>query len=129
MDIGQRLEQFIQYQSKSKAKFAEQMGWGKQYLHNLTNGQSFGLKPVEAILRKFPELDARWLILGEGAMLSEEYAEGAKVAIRNRIAYLEKLEELLPYMTQEQIKKVCYMDSHLSEVEIKELEEKAKSGT
>lgn len=40
MDIGQRLEQFIQYQSKSKAKFAEQMGWGKQYLHNLTNGQS-----------------------------------------------------------------------------------------
>lgn len=62
-------------------------------------------------------------------MLSEEYAEGAKIAIRNRIACLEKVEKLLPYMTQEQIKKVCYMDLHLSEAEIKELEEKAKSGT
>lgn len=130
MDIGQRLEQFVLYKiKKSKVEFAEQIGWDKQYLNGLIKGKSFGLKPVETLLQKFPELNARWLILGEGSMLSGEYAEGARKRIRNRIAILEKMEDLIPYMAKEQLLEVSYGNMRLSDEEIKKLEDKAKSGT
>lgn len=130
MDIGQRLERFVKYKiKKSQVEFAELMGWDKQYLHGLMKGRSFGLKPVEALLRKFPELNARWLILGEGQMLSGEYAEGARKRIRYRIAILEKMEDLIPYMTKEQLLEVSYGNMRLPDDEIKELEDKSKIGT
>lgn len=65
-----RLLEFIQYKTGGhQAEFAEIMGWSPQYLYNLLKG-AVGIRPVIALLEKFPELNARWLLLGEGAMIS-----------------------------------------------------------
>ena len=51
------------------------LGWSPQYLHNMLNGDSFGIQPVTALLKKFPELNARWLILGEGVMIQQDLSD------------------------------------------------------
>ena len=53
----------------SNLAFAEHMGWTKQYLGTLLDGTAIGLSVVTAICRKFPDIDARWLLLGEGLMI------------------------------------------------------------
>ena len=76
MNIGDRLRQFIEYKTNgSQVEFAEIMGWQPQYLNKLVKGGSFAYNPIVALLQKFPELDARWLILGEGDMIMKDYAE------------------------------------------------------
>lgn len=67
--MNQRLLLFIKYACGRQSVFAARMGWERQYLSKLTRGIGLGLTPVVAILQEFPELDARWLLLGEGDML------------------------------------------------------------
>lgn len=64
--INDRLRRFIESRGMTPQEFAIRMGWTKQYLYKLTSGDSFGLAPVRSLLIEFPDLDARWLILGEG---------------------------------------------------------------
>ena len=69
--MNERLLQFIQYKTGGKqAEFADMMGWSPQYLHKMLKEGGIGIRPIVALLEKFPELNARWLLLGEGAMIS-----------------------------------------------------------
>ncbi len=56
----------------NKAEFARQMGWKPQYLNNILNGSSIGLSPIISLLNNYPNLNARWLLLGEGNMFLED---------------------------------------------------------
>ncbi|MBO5716556.1 MAG: hypothetical protein J6R50_00340 [Alistipes sp.] len=59
----------------SKAQFARMMGWKPQYLSGMLNGR-IGLTPIIRILQVLPNLNARWLLLGEGKMFnSDEWIE------------------------------------------------------
>lgn len=59
----------------NKAQFARMMGWKPQYLNSLLNGR-IGLTPIIYILQMFPNLDARWLLLGDGEIFNySEYIE------------------------------------------------------
>ncbi|MBO5972884.1 MAG: hypothetical protein J6Q07_07735 [Alistipes sp.] len=59
----------------NKAQFARMMGWKPQYLNSLLNGR-IGLTPIIYILQMFPNLDARWLLLGDGDIFNHsEYIE------------------------------------------------------
>lgn len=53
----------------SRTLFAHKVGWSKQRLTNILAGKGIGLATVEALLRTFPDLNARWMIMGEGYML------------------------------------------------------------
>ena len=44
------------------------MGWKPQYLNNILSGNSIGLSPIISLLTNYPNLNARWLLLGEGEM-------------------------------------------------------------
>lgn len=97
--MNKRLAQFIEYKTGGNQKeFADLMGWSPQYLYKMLKGDSMGIQPVVSLLRKFPELDARWLILGEGVMLS---------TVRNRILGLLSLERFIPVMTKEQVQELA----------------------
>lgn len=97
--MNRRLALFIDYKTGGSHKeFADLMGWSPQYLHKMLKGDSMGIQPVVSLLRKFPELDARWLILGEGVMLSP---------VRNRILGLLSLEKFIPVMTKEQVQELA----------------------
>lgn len=93
--MNKRLALFIDYKTGGNQKeFAEMLGWSPQYLHKMLKGDSMGIQPVVSLLQKFPELDARWLILGEGTMLSP---------VRNLIMELLSLEKYIPVMSREEV--------------------------
>lgn len=59
----------------NKAKFARMMGWQPQYLNGVLNGR-IGLTPIIRILQVLPNLNARWLLLGEGEVFNcDEFIE------------------------------------------------------
>ena len=47
-----------------RTEFCKLLGWTPQYLAKLLRGDNFGLQPVLTILSTFPEINARWLLLG-----------------------------------------------------------------
>ena len=70
--MNTRLLQIIDYKTAGSRKdFAELCGWSRPYLSKLLRGESIGLAPVCTILATFPDIDARWLLLGEGEMIRE----------------------------------------------------------
>ncbi len=97
--MKERLKQFIAHVTGGKmTEFADLMGWSPQYLHRLTRGGSIGIKPVVALLSHFPELNARWLLLGEGVMLKSR-----SNAMRTRLYRLLELERYMPVMNDEEL--------------------------
>lgn len=98
-----RLLEIIEYKSGGKqADFAELMGWSPQYLNRLTKGESgIGIRPVVAILEMFPEINARWFLLGEGAMLSS-----AVDKVKARLIKLLEIEKYMPVMTPSELREL-----------------------
>lgn len=103
--MNSRLLQFIKFACGRQSVFAERMGWDRQYLSKLTRGIGLGLTPVVSILQEFPELDARWLLLGEGEMLRPAVSENRRhlVAARDRVARCVELARFLPVMSDDEL--------------------------
>lgn len=73
MTISGRIELIAKSKADKKKEFAEIMGWKPNYLSKLISGkQGVGLAPVVQILDKFKDIDARWLLFGEGDMIRKE---------------------------------------------------------
>ena len=65
-----RIAEIINYQTDGRrGDFAQRLGWTAPYLSKLLRGEGLGIAPVRTILEAFPEIDARWLLLGEGEMI------------------------------------------------------------
>lgn len=102
--MNERLLQFMRYKTGGhQADFALLLGWRPQYLTKLLNGENFGIRPVVSLLETFPELNARWLLLGEGDMLSFNPAASA---IKDRLQRLLELEKYMRVMNPEELKQV-----------------------
>jgi len=87
--MNTRLKEFIDYKTQGNQKeFGELLGWSPQYVHKLLRGVGLGIQAVANLLRMFPELNARWLITGEGQMLAPAAA-----------AIIERMEHYAPYLT------------------------------
>lgn len=101
--IHDRLLDIIQYKTSGKqAEFAEIMGWSPQYLNRLTKGESgIGIRPIISLLEKFPELNARWLLLGEGAMITSGADE-----MKRRLFRLLEIEKYMPVMTPDELRDI-----------------------
>lgn len=96
--MNERLSQFIEYKTGGNHKeFADMMGWSPQYLHKMLKGDSMGIQPVVSLLRKFPELNARWLILGDGVMVD---------SVRNYVLGLISLEKYIPVMSRDELREL-----------------------
>lgn len=84
----------------NQSEFAALMGWSPQYLFRLLKGESgIGIRPVIALLEKFPSLNARWLLLGEGA----PFSSGVDAA-KQHLYRLLSLEKYMPVMSAEQLR-------------------------
>jgi transcriptional regulator with XRE-family HTH domain len=101
MTVNERIAFFYEKHLKMTAlAFARSLGMSKQAVSGLTNnvGSAPSFKFVETIAKTFPELNIRWLLTGEGAMLGD--AGGIASAIHTpqrveheKIALLEQLLE------------------------------------
>ena len=96
--MNTRLSQFIDYATGgNKAGFARSLGWTPQYLSCLLKDCRIGMNPLLTLLTKYPELNARWLLLGEGAMFT-----ACGDAIKAQLTHLLNIEQYLPVMTAEE---------------------------
>lgn len=74
MSIHERISLLIEIKTGgNKSKFASLIGWKPQHMTRVTKeGGSIGLAVIERILEAFPDVNARWLILGTGTPLVVE---------------------------------------------------------
>ena len=99
--MNNRLLEIIKYATNGKqVEFANIMGWKPQYVTKCLR-EGMGIRPITALLEQFPELNARWLILGEGAMLDAPI-EGVK----KHLMHLLLLEQYMPVMTADEQKRL-----------------------
>jgi hypothetical protein len=104
--MNTRLSQFIDYATGgSKADFARSLGWSPQYLSGMLKDCRIGMNPLLTLLSKYPELNARWLLLGEGAMLT-----ACSDAIKAQLVHLLNIEQYLPVMTAEEQQRIINND-------------------
>ncbi|WP_262247018.1 hypothetical protein [Parapedobacter soli] len=101
MTLATRIQHLIDIKAAgNKTRFGEMLDYSPQYLNNILKGV-IGLTVVERILRTFPDIDARWLILGEGdsPILA---ATDVRHELHARINKLLELDRYLPYMTPQE---------------------------
>lgn len=102
--MNTRLSEFIQYKTGGhQSEFAAALGWSPQYLGKLIHGDGFGIRPVMALLEKYPELNARWLMLGEGNMLLENPATNV---LKERLLKMLEIEKYIPVMSADELRKL-----------------------
>lgn len=100
--MNNRLAQFIQYKTQgNQAEFARIMGWKPQYLHRMLTDGSIGIRPIISLLEVFPELNARWLLLGEGAMISHSSDK-----VKQHLLKLLSIEKYMPVMTPDELREI-----------------------
>ncbi len=67
-----RLLKFIEYKEITVNKFSQIIDVSNSYFSKMVrNNASIGSNILEKIVRTFPEIDANWLLTGEGKMLKE----------------------------------------------------------
>jgi transcriptional regulator with XRE-family HTH domain len=77
MDLNDRFGEALKYFKKSQKDFAEHSGYSKQYVNSIINGKdSIGLTPIKKILDLLPDLDANWLLRGEGEITKQQSTLG-----------------------------------------------------
>lgn len=104
--MNTRLSQFIDYATGgNKADFARSLGWTPQYLSGMLKDCRIGMNPLLTLLSKYPELNARWLLLGEGAMLT-----ACGDAIKTQLTRLLNIEQYLPVMSAEEQQRIISGD-------------------
>lgn len=98
MGASDRVKQYIDYKGISKYKFCKDLGFSNKFLDNSSN---MGTDKACKILHHYPEVNAQWLLTGEGEMLKsgssgggneEVLAENAR--LKERVKSLEEMKQL-----------------------------------
>ena len=102
--MNNRLIEIIKYKTGGRQKeFAEMLGWTPQYLAKLLKGENFGITPVVRIVSTLPEINARWLLVGDGDMLdAPKYTDIRRVMLDNMLTVLD-MEKYMPVMTPDEL--------------------------
>jgi len=67
MSISERIKIVFKETKTRPVEFANKVNKTSQYVYHLMNSKKgVGISAVELILKHFPQVSARWLILGEG---------------------------------------------------------------
>lgn len=100
-----RLQKIVDYKTGGKqTAFAKMLGWTPQYLQKLLSGGNFGLQPVITLLSRFSDINARWLLLGEGTMLCPDAYIDIRQEVYSHIQGILELERFLPYMNPDELR-------------------------
>jgi hypothetical protein len=100
-----RLLEIMNYKTGGRqTEFADFLGWKPQYLAKLLKGENFGLQPVLSVVARLPEINARWLLTGEGDMIeNKKYTEIRKKMYENVIKVLD-MEKYMPVMSPAELR-------------------------
>src|SRR5690554_1269636 len=94
-----RIQQLIDYKGISGGEFAEKLGVQRSNVSHILNGRNKpGAVFLEKILHAYPELNARWLLTGQGNMMHiNEPVQPSKNAI---VEEKNQQQQLFPPITK-----------------------------
>lgn len=102
--MNNRLQEIIKYKTGGRqTEFATLCGWTPQYLAKLLRGDNFGLQPVLTILTTLPEINARWLLLGQGDMLEIGKLFNLQREALAHIQAILDIEKYIPFMSPDEL--------------------------
>ena len=72
MEVNNRILKLIKNLGVTQSKFAEDIGIARQTINHITTGKyEPSAKVIQAIAKKYDNLNLKWLISGEGKMFKE----------------------------------------------------------
>jgi transcriptional regulator with XRE-family HTH domain len=95
-----RIKKYMDYKSISAGELATQLEVQRSNISHVLNGRNMpGAAFIEKLLLSFPDLNARWLLTGNGEMLMEggSYADGE--VTKQPIEAIKATEKLQPKST------------------------------
>ena len=102
-----RIHEIIRYKTGGRiGAFGALLGWSPQYTSKVLRGDGIGLTPVRAILEAFPDINARWLILGEGDMLDGGDASKLRHEAMEQVRTLAELDKYIPIMSELEVRRL-----------------------
>lgn len=106
MSINTRVSKARKILKLTQQEFADVMNISRQSVNNIENNKHVpGSDLIAKILDKFPEINARWLLTGEGEMLTtntntdNDMSKNYNEDYKDRLIQL--LEEKVEYLTRE----------------------------
>ncbi len=102
--MNNRLQEIIKYKTGGRqTEFAALCGWSPQYLAKLLRGNNFGIRPVLTLLTVLPEINARWLLLGQGEMLEIGKLFNLQREAFAHVQAVLELEKYIPFMSPDDL--------------------------
>ena len=103
--MNKRLQEIIAYKTGGRQiDFAALCGWTPPYLAKLIRGENFGIRPVLTILEVLPEINARWLLLGQGEMFEGGKLFNLQQKTFTQIQAILDIEKYIPYMSPDELR-------------------------
>lgn len=85
-----RFLEFLKYKKLSASQFANKINVSNSAISHIINGRNKpSIEIIQNILLKFPDLNPRWLILGEGEISSVNYYYSKQEKISKVIVYFD----------------------------------------
>jgi hypothetical protein len=93
MTINERLKEFIDYNKINAPEFYRKLGVGRmEYAGWITAGRAISVAKIQIILNCYPNLNARWLLVGEGQMQEDYHDPALQVSFENTRILQTKLD-------------------------------------
>lgn len=105
MEMNTRLAKLIEVAYNGRqVDFADEVGMSAPQVNAYINGKKgLGITAVTTILKAMPELNARWLILGEGNMFLNDKVDVLRERMLRRAEHLATAERYIAVMSPEEL--------------------------
>jgi|GEM_PF-4971961 len=91
--VKERLIEYLKYKGISQYKFQESIGASNGYINSMRKG--IGVDKLEQVRSKYPDLDIKWLLTGDGTMLrqSDENSASSSISVDGSVSFIIKKED------------------------------------
>ncbi|HCO68593.1 MAG TPA: hypothetical protein DIT04_12670 [Dysgonomonas sp.] len=91
--VKERLIEYLSYKGISQYKFQESIGASNGYINSMRKG--IGVDKLEQVRSKYPDLDIKWLLTGDGTMLrqSDENSASSSISVDGSVSFIIKKED------------------------------------
>ena len=111
-----RIRQFIEHKGVTAGELAEITGVQRSNISHIFNGRNKpGAQFIEKFLLAFPEINARWLLTGEGSMFNESNIDNISsqrpVEVKSEPDILYGTGQKFPQNDEKQVQKLILLNS------------------
>lgn len=78
-----RIKSYMDYKGISAGEFALALDVQRSNISHILNGRNMpGAAFIEKLLLKYPDINARWLLTGQGEMIESDQSEKEKIPVK-----------------------------------------------